>query len=50
MLNDPPKIELVDGLANILGPEAEDISGEGFVNIKELKDEVLENYQRRVRF
>ena len=40
--DDPPKLELGDGQANILGPEAEDILDEGFINKKELEDEVLE--------
>ena len=41
--NDPPKLKLGDDLENILGPEAEDILNEGFVNKKELEDELLEN-------
>ena len=41
--NDPPKLKLGDGLENILGPEAEDILNEGFVNKKELEDEFFEN-------
>ena len=30
--DDPPKLELEDGLANLLGVEAEDILNEKFVN------------------
>ena len=41
---------LSDGLANILGPEAEDISDEGFVNKKELQDKVLENIKGEYGF
>ena len=40
--DDPFKLELGDGLANILEPEEEDILDEGFVNKKELEDRVLE--------
>ena len=43
LLDDRPNLELGDGLANILGPEAQDILDEGFVNKKELEDEVPEN-------
>ena len=32
--NDPPKLELEDGMANIIGPEAEDFLDERFVNKK----------------
>ena len=32
--DNPPKLELGDGLANILGPESEDILDEGFINKK----------------
>ena len=32
--DDPPKPELGDDLANILGPAADDILDEGFVNKK----------------
>ena len=39
---------LSDGLANILGPEAEDISDEGFV--KELQDKILENIKGEYGF
>ena len=40
--DDPFKLELGDGLANILEPEEENILDEGFVNKKELEDRVLE--------
>ena len=36
-LADPPKLELGDGLANVLGAEAEDILEDNFVNSKNLK-------------
>ena len=39
-----------DVLANILGPETEAISDEGFVNKKELEDEVLENIKEEYGF
>ena len=48
--NDPPNLELGDGLANILGPEAEDILDEGFINKKELENEVLENIKEEYDF
>ena len=48
--NDLPKLELGDGLANILEPEAEDNLDEGFVNKKELEDEVLENIKEEYDF
>ena len=48
--NDPQKLELGDGLANILEPEAEDILDEGFVNKKELEDEALENIKEEYDF
>ena len=47
---DPPTLELGDGLANILGSEAEDILHEGFVDEKELEDEVLENIKEQFGF
>ena len=47
---DPPTLELGDGLANILGSEAEDILHEGFVDEKELEDEVLENIKEEFGF
>ena len=37
----PPKSELEDGLANVLGQEAEDILMDEFVYSKALKDETL---------
>ena len=39
-----------DVLANILAPETEAISDEGFVNKKELEDEVLENIKEEYGF
>ena len=48
--NDPQKLELGDGLTNILKPEAEDILDEGFVNKKELEDEALENIKEEYDF
>ena len=39
-----------DALANILAPETEAISDEGFVNKKELEDEVLENIKEEYGF
>ena len=47
MPDDPSKLELGDGLANILGP---DILDEGFINKKELEDEVLENIKEQYGF
>ena len=47
---DPPKLELGDGLGNILRPEAEDILDEEFLNKKELEDEVLENIKEEYGF
>ena len=43
ILDLPPKIELGDVLATVLGTEAEDILKEEFVNSKELEDKALEN-------
>ena len=47
---DLPKLELGDALANLLGPEAEDILKEEFVNSKKLEDETLENIQEEYNF
>ena len=47
---DLPKPELGDGLANILGAEAEDIFKENFVNSKKLEDEALENITEEYGF
>ena len=41
--DDPPKLELGDGLTNILRSQAQDILDEGFVNKKELEYEILGN-------
>ena len=46
----PSTLELGDSLANILGPEAEDILDEVLVNKKELEDEVLENIKEEHGF
>ena len=46
LANDP----LGDSLANILGPEEEDILDEGFANEKEREDEVLENIKEEYGF
>ena len=40
----------MDGLANVLEPEAEDILDERFVNKRELEDEVLENIKEEYGF
>ena len=40
----------MDGLANALEPEAEDILDERFVNKRELEDEVLENIKEEYGF
>ena len=46
----PPKIELGDGLANVLGTEAEDILKDEFANSKELEDKTLENIKEEYNF
>ena len=48
--DDPPKHELGDGLTNILEPEAEDVLDEGFLNKKELEDELDENIKEEYGF
>ena len=48
--DDPPKLELRDGLTNILEPEAEDVLDEGFLNKKELEDELDENIKEEYGF
>ena len=45
--NDPPKHELGDGLANIFGPDVEDILNEGFVNKKNLEMRFLKIPKKR---
>ena len=50
MPDDPSKLEVGDGLANILGAVAEDILDEGLVDKKELEDEVLENIKEEYGF
>ena len=49
-LPDPPKLELFDGLANVLGPEAEDILEDNFINSKKPEDDVLENIKEEYGF
>lgn len=41
--DNPPKLELGEGLGNLLGLEVEDFLDERFVNIKEFEDVALEN-------
>ena len=48
--DDPPKLELGDGLINMLGVEADDILDEKFVNKKKQEDESLENFREEYRF
>ena len=50
MPDNRPKLELGDGLMNILGPETKEISDERFVNNKERKDEVLESIKEEYNF
>ena len=47
---DLPKLELEDGLANILGAEAKDILEENFVNPKKLEDKTLEKIKQAYGF
>ena len=49
-LRDPPELELGDGLANVLGAEAEDILEDKFINSKKLEDDVLENKKEEYGF
>ena len=49
-LPDPSKLELGDGLANVLGPEAEDILEDNFINSKKLEDDALENIKEKYGF
>ena len=48
--DDSPKFELGDGLANTLGPEAEEYLYERFVNKNEHENEVLENIKKEYGF
>ena len=48
--DDPPKLELGDGLANLLGIESEDILDEKSVNKKELENEELKNIKEEYGF
>ena len=48
--DDPPKLELGDGLINVLGTEADDILDEKFVNKKKQEDEALENFKEEYGF
>ena len=43
--DDPPKLELGDGLINVLGAEADETLDEKFVNKKKQEDETLENFK-----
>ena len=45
-LPDPPKIELGDTLAQVLGLEAEDILEDKYLNSKELKNKTLEKINK----
>ena len=47
---DLPKLELEDGLANILGAEAKDILEENFVNPKKLEDKTLQKIKQAYGF
>ena len=47
---DLPKLELGDGLVNILGTEAGDVLKENFVNPKKLEDEAFENIKEEYGF
>ena len=49
-LRDPPKLELGDGLANVLSAEAEDILEDNFINSKKLEDDALENKKEEYGF
>ena len=49
-LLDPPKLELGDGLLNILGVEGDDILDQEFVNKKQQDDEVLEQIKEAYNF
>ena len=48
--DDPPKLELGDGLANLLGVESEDILDKKFVNKKGLENEELKNIKEEYGF
>ena len=50
MPDSPPKLELGDPLANLLGLEAKDILDERFANKKKLDDEALENIKEEYGF
>ena len=50
LLDDPPKLELGDGLINVLGSEADDILDEKFVNEKKQEEEALENFKEEYGF
>ena len=49
-LPDPSKLEPGDGLANVLGPEAEDILEDNFINSKKLEDDALKNINEEYGF
>ena len=48
--DDPPKLELGDGLLNSLGVEADDVLHREFVSNKELKDATLEQIKEEYDF
>ena len=48
--DDPPKLELGDTLANLLGPEVEDILDQKFVNKNQLEDELPQNIKEEYDF
>ena len=49
-LPDPPKIELGDALAHVLGTEANNILEDKYLNSKELGDKTLENIKGEYNF
>ena len=49
-LPDPPKLELGDGLLNLLGVQADDILEQNFVNQKQQEDAVLEQIKEEDSF
>ena len=48
--DDPTKLELGDTLANLLGPEVEDILDQKFVNKNQLEDELPQNIKEEYDF
>ena len=49
-LPDPPKLELGDGLLNLLGVQADDILEQNFVNQNQQEDAVLEQIKEEDSF